>query len=97
MTALDAYGNKAAGYAGTIRFTSSDGAVTVPADYTFAGDHGQHTFTDATVLRTSDSRTITATDTAAPGLTATWSLSVTATPGMPAPGTSRARSSTRSR
>mgnify|MGYP003299294095 CR=1 FL=1 len=41
VTAKDAFGNVATAYTGTIHFTSSDGAATLPADYTFsAGDAG---------------------------------------------------------
>jgi predicted outer membrane repeat protein len=45
VTALDAYGNVATGYTGTVHFTSSDNRATLPADYTFtAADAGAHTF-----------------------------------------------------
>src|SRR5436305_9195572 len=63
VTALDAGNATVAGYAGTIHFTSTDGSASLPADYTFvASDHGVHTFANFT-LRSSGSRTITATDT----------------------------------
>ena len=35
VTALDAYGNTATGYTGTVRFTSTDGQATLPAPTTF--------------------------------------------------------------
>jgi hypothetical protein len=35
VTALDPYGNVATGYRGTVHFTSSDAAASLPADYTF--------------------------------------------------------------
>jgi hypothetical protein len=64
ITAKDAYGNVATGYAGTVTFSSTDGNATLPADYTFtAGDHGVHTFAGAT-LQTAGTRFIIANDTA---------------------------------
>src|SRR5262249_50784832 len=46
VTAEDPFDNTADGYTGTIHFTSSDGAATLPADYGFTlGDAGSHTFT----------------------------------------------------
>jgi Tol biopolymer transport system component len=63
VTALDAYGNVATGYAGTVHFTSSDGQAALPADYTYvAADAGSHTFT--ATLKTAGTQSITATDTA---------------------------------
>src|SRR5205823_5334175 len=45
VAALDADGNPATGYTGTIHFRSSDGQASLPADYTFtAADTGVHTF-----------------------------------------------------
>jgi hypothetical protein len=62
VTALDAYGNIATGYLGTIRFTSSDNKAILPSNYTFvAGDGGVHTFT--VTFKSSGTRTLTATDT----------------------------------
>ena len=37
VTAVDAYGNVATGYTGTVHFTSSDGQAVLPANYTFIG------------------------------------------------------------
>jgi hypothetical protein len=55
----------AAGYTGTVHFTSSDSQAALPADYTFTigtgGDNGVHTF--SATLKTVGSQTITATDT----------------------------------
>jgi uncharacterized repeat protein (TIGR03803 family) len=46
VTALDAAGNVAIGYTGTIHCTSSGAAAIVPPPYTFTpADKGQHTFT----------------------------------------------------
>ncbi len=62
VTAKDAGGNTAAGYVGTVHFTSSDGAATLPVNYTFvAGDNGAHTF--SATLRNLGVQSITATDT----------------------------------
>jgi hypothetical protein len=45
VTAVDTYGNVAAGYTGTVHFTSSDGAAVLPVDYTFSGSNaGVDTF-----------------------------------------------------
>jgi hypothetical protein len=45
VTAYDAYGNVATGYAGTIHFSSNDREADLPNDYTFrAADAGTHTF-----------------------------------------------------
>ncbi len=64
VTAFDLFGNTAVGYAGTVRFTSSDPAATLPANYTFtAADQGVHIFTNGVTLRTVGSMSITATDT----------------------------------
>jgi Putative Ig domain/NHL repeat len=71
VSARDAYNNTLTGYTGTVHFTSSDSAATLPADYTFTGgDRGTHTF--AVTLQTPGHDTVTATDTgAAVGGTAT--------------------------
>jgi hypothetical protein len=64
VTAKDAYGNTATGYTGTIRFTSTDPAATLPADYTFtAADAGTHVFSANVTLKTAGSQSVTATDT----------------------------------
>jgi hypothetical protein len=53
----------ASGYLGTVHFTSTDGAATLPADYTFtAGDGGSHNFTNAFTMRTPGDQTITVRD-----------------------------------
>ncbi|HEX4959208.1 MAG TPA: hypothetical protein VF173_00115, partial [Thermoanaerobaculia bacterium] len=62
VTAQDAFNNTTPAYTGTVHFTSTDGAATLPSNYTFTGgDAGVHVF--SATLRTSGSRTITATDT----------------------------------
>jgi hypothetical protein len=64
VTAYDAYGNVATGYAGTVHFTSSDAQAVLPADATLT--NGTGTFTAA--LRTAGGQSLTATDTANAGL-----------------------------
>ena len=62
VTAYDAYGNVATGYAGIVALTSSDGHAVVPADYTFtSSDAGSHTF--SLTLETAGPQSIAATDT----------------------------------
>jgi hypothetical protein len=57
VTALDSDNRLMTGYAGTVSFTSTDGAATLPAAYTFTTtDHGVHRFT--ATLRTAGSRNI---------------------------------------
>jgi hypothetical protein len=80
VKALDAYGNVATAYLGTIHFTSSDTKATLPADYTFtASDAGVHTFSLALVLKTASSQWVRATDKATASITG--AQSVTVTPG----------------
>ena len=68
VTAKDQFGNTAAGYAGTIHFTTSDGAAAVPADYTFtAADSGVKSF--SAMLKTVGIQSLSATDTSAPAIT----------------------------
>jgi hypothetical protein len=62
VTLLDAYGNVATGYRGTLTFSSSDDQAGLPDDYTFtAQDGGSHTF--AGVFRTPGLQSLTAGDT----------------------------------
>lgn len=75
----DAFGNLATGYRGTLTFSSSDGAATKPANYTYtAGDAGAHTFTGGASFATAGSQTLTATDTAQSALTCGATSSVSA-------------------
>jgi hypothetical protein len=88
VTALDAFGNKATSYRGTVHFTSSDGAASLPGDYTFlAGDKGKHTF--SVTLNTTGSQTITGTDTKTGSITGKAKITVNAA----APPPSRAATS----
>ena len=61
VTALDAYGNVATGYTGTVHFTSTDGAAVLPADYTFTGaDAGVHNF--SATFKTAGTESLAATE-----------------------------------
>ena len=73
VTALDAYGNTATGYVGTVTFSSNDAQAVLPINYTFTGpDAGTRVF--SVELRTAGSgRTITATDTVTGTITGTQS------------------------
>src|SRR5205085_1083809 len=67
VAALDAFGNAAAGYAGTVHFTSSDGNALLAADATL--NNGTGFF--LTTLVTAGSRTLTATDAASASVAGT--------------------------
>jgi hypothetical protein len=70
VTALDRYGNRATGYAGTVHLTSTDGAAALPADYTFTStDNGVHTFT--VTLKTAGAQSVTVSDAGNSTLTGT--------------------------
>jgi hypothetical protein len=76
VTALDAYGNVATGYVGTIHFTDSASGATLPGNYTFtATDAGVHTFTGLK-LRTKGKHTITIVDTLTISILGTWMITV---------------------
>ena len=61
VTAKLAGGGTSTGYRGTVHFTSTDAAATLPADYKFtAGDAGVHKFN--VTLKTAGTRSVTATD-----------------------------------
>ena len=71
VTALDAYGNVATGYIGTVQFSSSDAAASLPVNYTFtSSDAGIATFT--AIMDTTGSEWLTATDTLTPSITGTY-------------------------
>lgn len=75
VTAHTSAGAVATGYRGTVRFTSTDPAATLPANYTFtAADSGTHTFT--VTLATSGRRILTVADTAGGPLTASAAVTV---------------------
>jgi subtilisin-like proprotein convertase family protein len=76
VTALDANGNTAPGYTGTVQFSSSDGRAVLPAAYTFtAADHGVHTFTGL-VLDTAGTQSLTVKDSASSSITGSGSVVV---------------------
>jgi len=76
VTVYDQYGSVFADYAGTVTFGSTDGAATLPADYTFdVGDAGTHDFTDEFGLATAGDQDVTATDAADAALTDTVTIS----------------------
>ena len=78
VTAKDAYGNATPAYRGAVRFTSTDPAATLPADYTFtAADAAVHVFTTP-VFKTAGARSITATDKATSSITGVGSATVVA-------------------
>ncbi|MBF5043879.1 hypothetical protein FGE12_15880 [Aggregicoccus sp. 17bor-14] len=69
LEARDAMGRVAPGYRGTVHFTTDDAQATLPADYTFTeADAGQHAFSLA--LRSAGTHSVTATDTASAGFSA---------------------------
>jgi hypothetical protein len=78
VTAGDGSGSTAAGYVGTVHFTSSDPAAILPPDYTYtSADWGVHVF--SVTLRTYGTQSVTAADTATSsiggsqsGITVTW-------------------------
>jgi plastocyanin len=82
VTALDNNGNVAAGYTGTVTFSSSDPFPGVlPADYTFtSSDQGTHTFTGMSALFTAATQTLTAQDTAVSSITGSAAVAVVAAP-----------------
>ena len=68
VKALDASGNTATGYRGTVHFTSTDPAAVLPADYTFGpGDAGVHTF--SVTLKKAGTQAVRARDTVASAIT----------------------------
>jgi hypothetical protein len=61
--ALDQYGNTVTSYAGTVHFTSTDGAATLQPDYKFTGsENGSHFWDKSTTLRTVGNQTLSITD-----------------------------------
>lgn len=79
IVALDASNHVVPSYTGTVTLTSTDGADTLPASYTFtAADHGRHFFKLVTGATGSD--TITATDTTTSSITGSVTETVNAAP-----------------
>jgi hypothetical protein len=69
VTAVDAFGNWATGYAGTVRFTSSDVAAVLPGNSLLTSGMGTFSVTLKSVG--SGSQTVTATDTVTASITGT--------------------------
>jgi hypothetical protein len=62
VTARDAFGNKATGYAGIVSFSSTDVKAVLPANYTFSStDAGVHTF--SATFNTAGTQSLSAKDT----------------------------------
>lgn len=81
VTAKDQWDNTVTTYTGTIHFTSTDGAATLPADYTFvAGDSGTKTFGTSTTMNTPGVHTITVYDTSNPAVSGTSNSFTVASP-----------------
>ncbi|HEX8820379.1 MAG TPA: lamin tail domain-containing protein, partial [Archangium sp.] len=60
VTARDAFGNVATGYAGTVRFESTDGQADLPPDTSFAGAKGHKSF--SVTLKTAKDQSVSARD-----------------------------------
>lgn len=77
LTVYEADGDVATGYTGTVSFTSTDGAATLPMNYTFNGaDAGTHSFPNGFTLQTAGSHVITVTDVATPTITGSKGVTV---------------------
>jgi hypothetical protein len=77
VRAVDALGQTAAGYLGTVHFSSADGQAVLPGDYHFTdGDGGVHDFTSPVTLKTAGPQTVTATDTGTGSITGSTSVTV---------------------
>src|SRR5262245_6427225 len=84
LTAVDPYGNVATGYTGTVHFSSSDAAATLPGNYTFtAADGGVQSF--YAILRTAGPQTVTVTDTQGPVITGQTVIDVLPVAGLAGP------------
>ena len=81
-TALDAGGSTAAGYAGTVHFTSGDPGATLPANATLTNGTGSFSAT----LRRAGTQSLTATDTVNAAITGSASVLVPAETSVPALG-----------
>ncbi|HEY1433063.1 MAG TPA: hypothetical protein VGF39_15765 [Stellaceae bacterium] len=79
VTALDQFGATFPGYAGTVHFTSTDGAAVLPANSTLTAGVG----TFSATLNTAGNQTITATDTVTTSVTGTSGVIAASTPAFP--------------
>jgi hypothetical protein len=76
VTALDAYGNVATGYLGTVNFASTDNRAQLPGKYAFtASDKGVHPFAGL-ALKKKGTQTITVTDASNGIILGTFSIDV---------------------
>jgi hypothetical protein len=79
VTALDAGGNIATNYTGTVDFASSDPQAILPANYTFtSGDAGAHRF--AVTLKEAGAQSVTVNDASNSAAAGMLSIAVSATP-----------------
>jgi hypothetical protein len=80
VTAKDQFNNTVTGYGGTVHFTSTDGAASLPANSTLTSGVGSL----SAALRTPSPQTITATDAASSSITGTSNvIAVTSLPDAP--------------
>ena len=59
VTALSQYDNAFEEYEGTVNFTCTDPAATLPYNYTFSAEYGTHSFTDEFRFQTEGAQTLT--------------------------------------
>ncbi len=79
VTAVDAYGNTATGFRGTIHFTSTDVEAVLPAKYSFTrSDQGSHAFAGGVTFVIAGSQSLTATDTTTSSVTGSQTVTVSA-------------------
>ncbi len=77
LTVRDPFGNTATGYRGTVHFTCTDPASTLPADHAFtAADAGVANFPASIILRTAATQVITVTDVATSSISGSASVIV---------------------
>jgi hypothetical protein len=77
VEALDAYGNLATGFTGTVHVSSSDRRASLPANYTFPGGANGDGFAYLPItLRTLGKQTITVTDTSNPSISGSATINV---------------------
>lgn len=81
VTALDASNNATSGYSGTVHFTSTDAAATMPANATLTGGSGSFSAT----LKTAGNQTISATDTVTASIAGPSAPVAVTAVGQPAP------------
>jgi uncharacterized protein (TIGR03382 family) len=80
VIARDQFGNIATGYTGTIHFSSSDSAATLPADFVFLDGFGGVQFLGGAAFATEGTQSFTVEDTVDPTLTSTVSGIVVSAP-----------------